>query len=76
MQPALATVAFAHYGEQQTPFSSDRSLLKHAAELARSFREILGTTAAEVVFVARIGEPNPRLPAHRSTRRALSELLD
>jgi sulfur-carrier protein adenylyltransferase/sulfurtransferase len=76
MQPILAAVAFAHYGEQQMHFSSERRLLHRAASLAKSFRHALDVPAEEVVFIGRIGEPVQRLPMHRSVRRPLAELLE
>jgi hypothetical protein len=76
VQPLLATIAFAHYGERGIRFSSEPRLARRAQSLARAFRETLGAPAGEVLFVGRIGEPFPRLPTHRSTRRSLAELMD
>ncbi|HEY4044296.1 MAG TPA: ThiF family adenylyltransferase [Rhodopila sp.] len=76
VQPLLATIAFAHYGERGIRFSSEPGLARRAQSLARAFRETLGAPAGEVLFVGRIGEPFPRLPTHRSTRRSLAELMD
>jgi hypothetical protein len=75
MQPVLAPLAFAHYGERGTHFSSEPGLTGRAETLAQSFRKVLGVAAAEVVFIGRIGEPKPRLPTHRSVRRPLAELM-
>ena len=75
LQPILATVAFAHYGECQIRFSSEPGLTGRAETLAESFRQALGAAAAEVVFIGRIGEPYQRLPTHRLTRRPLAELM-
>jgi nitroreductase len=76
VQPVLATLAFAYYGERRIKFSSEPTLAGEAEALARAFRRTLGVAAEEVVFVGRIGEPYPRLPTHRSTRRPLAELMD
>jgi sulfur-carrier protein adenylyltransferase/sulfurtransferase len=75
MQPVLATVAFARYGEGRIKFSSEAGLSAQAESLARSFRQVIGATAEEVVFIGRIGESHRRLPTHRSTRRSLAELV-
>jgi sulfur-carrier protein adenylyltransferase/sulfurtransferase len=75
MQPVLATVAFARYGEGRIKLSSEAGLSAQAESLARSFRQVIGATAEEVVFIGRIGEPHRRLPTHRSTRRSLAELV-
>ena len=37
MQPVLATLAFAHYGERQIQFSKEPGLTRRAESLARSF---------------------------------------
>ena len=42
LQPILATVAFAHYGECQIRFSSEPGLTGRAETLAESFRQALG----------------------------------
>jgi sulfur-carrier protein adenylyltransferase/sulfurtransferase len=76
IQPVLAVLAFSHYGEHGVAFSSRSGLSRRAEALARSFRRTLGVVSTdEVVFIGRIGEPYPRLPTHRSTRRPLDELL-
>ena len=74
MQPSMAIIAFAHYGEHQVPFSTEPALMQRAAHLTQSFRRVIGTTPGEVVFIGRIGEPYPREPRHRSIRRPLEEL--
>jgi hypothetical protein len=75
MQPVLATLAFAHYGEHQIQFSKEPGLTRRAKSLARSFRVTLGGSPDEVIFIARIGESYPRLPTHRSGRQPLAELM-
>ncbi len=75
MQPVLATLAFAHYGERQIQFSKEPGLTRRAESLARSFRATRGVSPEDVIFIARIGEPYPRLPTHRSGRRPLAELM-
>jgi len=75
MQPTLAILAFAHYGERRIAFSTAPGLAGKAERLAKSWGEAVGVAAEEVVFVGRIGEPYPRLPTHRSSRHPLSELI-
>jgi sulfur-carrier protein adenylyltransferase/sulfurtransferase len=75
MQPVLATLAFAHYGERQIQFSKEPGLTGRAENLARSFRASRGVSPEDVIFIARIGEPYPRLPTHRSGRQPPAELM-
>jgi nitroreductase len=75
MQPTVATVAFADYGERKIKFSSEPGLSGQSEMLAQAFRDTLGVAAEEVVFMGRIGEPNRSLPTHRSTRRPLVDLI-
>ncbi|MDE2201053.1 MAG: hypothetical protein KGJ41_18765, partial [Rhodospirillales bacterium] len=75
VQPALAILAFAQYGESGTPFSSAATLAPKAGKLARAFRATLGEGPGAYIFLGRIGEPYKRLPLSRSTRRPLAELV-
>ena len=74
MQPTMAILAFSHYGEHRVPFSTDVQLSRRAEHLAHSFQRVLGVAPGEVVFIGRIGEPYPRVPRYRSSRRPLTEL--
>jgi molybdopterin/thiamine biosynthesis adenylyltransferase len=76
MQPLLAIIAFAHYGNHRIRFSSELSLLRRAATFAASFARTFRAVSDEVIFIGRIGEPYPRLPRHRSIRRPLVDLMD
>ncbi len=76
MQPTVAMLAFAEYGQSGTSFTTEAALRTKAATLARHFRSWLGVTAGEVVFVARIGEPERRLPSVRSSRLPLESLIE
>jgi nitroreductase len=76
MQPALAILAFAHYGETNAVFSADPTVVRKARSLAARFRQVLGDGPDEFVFIGRIGEPLPRLPVMRSTRRRLDQLVE
>ena len=76
MQPGLAILAFAHYGATNTVFSADPTVVRKARSLAARFRQVLGDGPDEFVFIGRIGEPLPRLPVTRSTRRRLDQLVE
>ncbi len=74
MQPALATLAFAHYGRHGTEFTADARLRERAAVLAARLETVAGDPDA-LVFMGRIGQRRPGLPGPRSVRRPLEELL-
>jgi len=75
MQPGLAILIFAHYGEHAIPFTSDADVARRASRLAAEFRRAFGAGTDDFVFMGRIGEPRPqRLPC-RSTRRPLPDLI-
>lgn len=76
MQPTIAMLAFAEYGESGANFTADAALHGKAARLAKRFRGWLGVAPSEVIFVARIGEPRTRVPSIRSSRLPLAQLLD
>jgi sulfur-carrier protein adenylyltransferase/sulfurtransferase len=76
MQPGLAVLAFAHYGETNTAFSADPTVVRKSRSLAARFRQVLGDSPDEFVFIGRIGEPLPRLPVTRSTRLPLDQLVE
>jgi nitroreductase len=74
IQPEMATLIFAHYGERSARFTTDPALCRKAEDLASSFRQVLGAGTDDFVFFGRIGEPRARLPLYRSTRRSLAQL--
>jgi hypothetical protein len=74
IQPTMATLIFAHYGERSTSFTADSLVCQKAKALAPSFRKVLGSETDGFAFLGRIGEPRPRLPLYRSTRRSLLQL--
>ena len=76
IQPNLAILAFAHYGEASTPFTTEPSMLGKAKVLSGALRKAVTGDVDGLVFVGRIGEPHPRMPFERSTRRPLDELLE
>jgi molybdopterin/thiamine biosynthesis adenylyltransferase/nitroreductase len=76
VQPALAILAFAHYGEANTAFSADPVVVRKSRSLAARFRQLLGESPDSFVFIGRIGQPLPRLPVTRSTRRPLEQLIE
>ncbi len=75
MQPGIAPIAFARYGQAQHRFTAEASLLAKAGRLAGAFSRTLGAAPDQVLFIARIGEPRPRLPSVRSARLPLTELM-
>ncbi len=74
LQPALATLIFAHHGRHGTAFTSEAALRTRAAGLAARFTALLGDPDA-VVFLGRLGQRPPGAPGPRSVRRPLAELL-
>jgi len=74
LQPATALLMIAHYGENGTAFTADAHLLKKAHDVARFCTKFFGHSADEFVFIARIGQPRPRLPKARSVRHPLEYL--
>lgn len=76
MQPAVAMLIFAHYGETRANFTIDGGLRRKAEELAASLKRTLGKTTDELLFAGRIGRPYQALPTHRSVRRSLDELIE
>ena len=75
MQPAFATLIFAHYGEAGVPFTSDAGLRREAERCALALRALTGEGTDQSVFLARIGEPRWAPGRQRSVRRPLAELL-
>ena len=75
MQPGLAILAFAHYGEAGAPFTANLTLRREAARCAEQLQALTGEGTEQIVFLARIGEPRGAAPRQRSVRRPLSELL-
>lgn len=75
MQPALATVCFALYGEGGVPFTADAGILRKAADLAVEFGRIVPGGPSTVAFIGRIGLPRSRRILTRSVRRTLADLL-
>lgn len=73
LQPGLAILAFAEYGACNVPFTEDPALRRKALALANRFRDTLGDPD-KFVFIGRVGEPFPRLPLSRSTRRRVADL--
>ena len=74
MQPGLAVLAFAHYGEAGAPFTAGPALRREAARCARQLQALTGEGTERLLFLARIGEPRGAPPRERSVRRPLSEL--
>jgi hypothetical protein len=76
VQPLLAVLAFADYGERRVAFTAKRDLLRKSEKLATAFGKALAAPARDVIFIGRVGEPRARLPLYRSSRYALAELIE
>jgi sulfur-carrier protein adenylyltransferase/sulfurtransferase len=75
LQPALAVLIFAHYGEHEPAFTKDPAVSDKAKRLAQRFRDVFRAGTEDFVFMGRIGEPLPRIGVCRSVRRPVSELM-
>ena len=75
LQPALAVLIFAHYGEHEPAFTKDPAVGAKAKRLAQRFRDAFRAGTEDFVFMGRIGEPLPRIGACRSVRRPVSALM-
>jgi molybdopterin/thiamine biosynthesis adenylyltransferase len=75
LQPALAVLAFARYGEKRLDFTMDDKVQDDAARLSAAFRDTFNASTDEFVFMGRIGEPLPRIGVSRSVRRQVTELM-
>jgi len=76
VQPELAVLIFAHYGEVQTALSADRRVQRDTVRLARAFRDTFELPTSSFVFMGRIGEPVRKVGVSRSLRRPLHDLSD
>lgn len=74
MQPAYATLIFAHYGEHPGLFTAEPSLQARAERLASAFHQAFGAAPDDILFIGRIGEPIPGPVRGRSIRRSLAQL--
>jgi sulfur-carrier protein adenylyltransferase/sulfurtransferase len=73
LQPCLATLAFAHYGRSDEPFTTSLTERRKAADLAgRASQNLPGLPA--VFFLGRIGYPKAKLES-RSLRLPLAQLI-
>jgi molybdopterin/thiamine biosynthesis adenylyltransferase len=76
LQPSFAPLSFAYYAEHDIRFTEAASLRRGARRIAKRLRAIWPLHDSESrVFAFRIGVPQPGMPAGRSVRRPLSELL-
>jgi hypothetical protein len=75
MQPAMALLVFADYGQSDLPFTVAPALRAKAKRLADEFRRVFASGTEDFVFMGRIGEPLPRTGVSRSVRRPVSELM-
>ena len=75
MQPALAVLIFADYGQKELPFTVDTAVRVKAKRLAEGFRRVFGAGTEDFVFMGRVGEPLPRMGVCRSVRMPVAELM-
>jgi hypothetical protein len=75
MQPAMAVLIFADYGQKGLPFTADAAVRAKAKRLAEGFRRVLGAGTEDFVFMGRVGEPLPRISVCRSVRKPVAELM-
>lgn len=73
LQPLMDVLTFAHYGQENAPFTADARLQAKGRDLARQTRALFG--AGDFVFMGRIGEPHWRDAYPRSVRKPVAELL-
>jgi hypothetical protein len=73
LQPCLATLAFAHYGRSDEPFTVSLRERRKAAALARRVAKDLGNPQS-LFFLGRIGYPAAKLES-RSLRVPLAQLI-
>jgi nitroreductase len=74
LQPCLATLAFAHYGRCDEPFTVSLPQRRKAAALARRAGQVLPDLPA-VFFIGRIGYPKQAKLESRSLRLPLAQLV-
>jgi molybdopterin/thiamine biosynthesis adenylyltransferase len=75
LQPALAMLAFAHYGQNDVAFTANRTVRAKAKRLAQGFSRLFGTGPEDFVFMGRIGEPLRRIGVCRSVRKPVVDLM-
>lgn len=73
MQPEMTPLIFSAYLRDGTHFTAETRLQQLARRLATQLKELIGQDTDTAVFMGRIGAGN--LPASRSMRRPLEELL-
>jgi len=74
LQPCLATLAFAHYGQSNEPFTTSQPERRKAQELAHRVVRDLGDLQT-TFFVGRIGFPKDAKLESRSLRHPLAQLV-
>ncbi|HVZ09839.1 ThiF family adenylyltransferase [Rhodopila sp.] len=79
IQPAMAVLIFAHYGEQQgetgAGFTQDARARADGRHLAEGFAALFGEKTRPFVFMGRIGQPHRRMGISRSTRLPVPALM-
>jgi sulfur-carrier protein adenylyltransferase/sulfurtransferase len=75
MQPSLAVLIFAHYGQNEPDFTADAAVRAKAKRLATEFRNVFNAGTDEFVFMGRLGEPLRRIGVSRSVRKPIADLM-
>jgi molybdopterin/thiamine biosynthesis adenylyltransferase/nitroreductase len=75
LQPLMDVLTFAHYGQDNAPFTVDARLQGKGRDLAQQFRDLFRADTGYFVFMGRIGEPHRRGAYPRSVRKPVAELL-
>jgi sulfur-carrier protein adenylyltransferase/sulfurtransferase len=75
LQPAMAVLIFAHYGQTKLSFTKDIGVRAKAGRLAREFHSVFGAGPEDFVFMGRIGEPLVRIGVCRSVRKPVATLM-
>lgn len=73
LQPAMATVIFAHYGRHRIDFTPDARIRGRAAQLAEEL-DRLGLGGDQLLFMGRVGRPRSTATPARSVRLPLEAL--
>jgi hypothetical protein len=76
MQPAVAPLCFAYYGQHDLPFTRNQGVCRKAQVLACRVKQLAsGYHPDTLLFMGRLGYPLSSGVRSRSVRRPLAELL-
>lgn len=75
LQPSVAPLSFAYHTEHGRSFGHAPGCDERAKRLSSELRDLSRRDSEHFVFAGRVGVPQAKLPAARSLRHPLSELL-